>query len=79
VIEHLIPQARAGGHELDRDYCRRLELDLEPGDLVNLVGAYWLEELRRALIDPDKDPDEPERPGWRSANVETLSALVGSM
>jgi len=76
VIEHLLPQAGAGGHDLDRDYCRRLALDLSPSDLECLVGAYWLEEVRHALVDPDRDPAEPTRPEWRRGNVEALSVLA---
>jgi hypothetical protein len=76
VTEHLLPQAAAGGDDLDLEYCRRLELDLGASDLESLVGAYWLEELRRALVDPDRDPAEPRRSEWRNANIEALSALA---
>jgi len=76
VTEHLLPQAATGGHDLDRAYCRRLGLDLDARDLENLLGAYWLEELRHALIDPDRDPVEPTRSEWRRANIETLTALA---
>ena len=76
VTEQLLPQAGRGGHDLDRAYCRRLGLDLDSRDLENLLGAYWLEEVRHALIDPDRDPVEPTRPEWRRANVETLGAFA---
>ena len=76
VTENLLPQTKAGGHDLDLEYCRRLGLDLGPRHLESLVGAYWLEELRRAFVDPDRDPVEPTRPEWRRANVEALTALA---
>jgi hypothetical protein len=76
LIERLLPEVSAGGHELDRAYLRRLGLDLDSGDLERLVGAYWLEEVRHTLIDPDRDPVEPTRPEWRRANLEMLTVLA---
>lgn len=76
VSEHLLPQLRAGGHELDLAYCRRLGLELGPHELVSLGGAYWLEELRHGLVDPDRDPGLPAQLQWRRSNVETLSLLA---
>lgn len=75
VLADLLPEARAGGHELDRAYCRRLGLKLSSRDLETLVGAYWLEELRRDLVDPDRDPDKPQRSDWRAAHLRVLDVL----
>jgi hypothetical protein len=76
VSQYLLPQLRAGGHELDLAYCRRLGLELGPHELVSLGGAYWLEELRHGLLDPDRDPGLPTQPQWRRSNVETLNLLA---
>jgi aminoglycoside phosphotransferase (APT) family kinase protein len=75
VLDHLVPQARAGGHELDRAYCRQLGLKLSRRDLEALVGAYWLEELRRDLTDPDRDPQKPNGAEWRAAHLRVLDDL----
>jgi Phosphotransferase enzyme family len=75
VSGYLLPELRAGGHELDRAYCRRLGLEFGPPELVSLGGAYWLEELRHALLDPDRDPGPPAQSEWRRGNEETLNLL----
>jgi len=43
---------------------------------VSLGGAYWLEELRHALLDPDRDPGPPAQSEWRRGNEETLNLLA---
>ena len=76
VSRHLLPQLRAGGHQLDLAYCRRLGLELGPHELVSLGGAYWLDELKHALLDPDRDPGLPAQSEWRRASEETLNLLA---
>jgi aminoglycoside phosphotransferase (APT) family kinase protein len=75
IAEHLLPEARAGGHPLDRTYCRRLGLDLGARELEALVASYWLAEVRHDLLDPDRDPADVRSPEWRSAQMRVLNAL----
>lgn len=75
IAEHILPEARAGGHPLDRSYCDRLGLDLGPRELEALVASYWLAEVRHDLLDPDRDPADACSPEWRSAQMRVLDAL----
>jgi hypothetical protein len=43
---------------------------------VSLGGAYWLDELKHALLDPDRDPGLPAQSEWRRASEETLNLLA---
>jgi aminoglycoside phosphotransferase (APT) family kinase protein len=72
VGDELLPLARAGGDELLHAYCRRIGVELAPGQLVSLVAAYWLNAVARELLDPDRDPDHATEPYWREANVENV-------
>ena len=72
LVDDLLPVAQAGGDELLRRACRRIGLELTPGELVNLVGAYWLNSIAREVADPDRDPDRPTDPHWRKVNVEDV-------
>lgn len=76
VVDDLLPQARRGGSELVRIYCRQAGLDLGPEELQALVVAYWLQEIGRDLVDPDRDPDKTEEPGWVAMNVDSVLRAV---
>ena len=72
VADDLLAQARRGGSELARRYCRQAGLDVSPEELQALVAAYWLQEIARDLFDPDRDPDKIEEPGWVGENVDSV-------
>jgi hypothetical protein len=77
VVDDLLPLAQAGGDELLRRACRRIGIELTPRELVNLVGAYWLNAVAHEVADPDRDPDRPTDRRWRQVNVEhVVRALV---
>jgi aminoglycoside phosphotransferase (APT) family kinase protein len=76
VLEELLPGARAGGDELDREYCARVGVDAVPRVLEALVGAYWLSELAHDVADADRDPSKPLQPEWREANLAVLASLA---
>jgi hypothetical protein len=69
-VDDLLPLARAGGDEFLRRACRRIGIELRPDELVDLVGAYWLNAVAREVVDPDRDPDHPTDPHWLKVNVE---------
>jgi hypothetical protein len=70
LVDDLLPLARAGGDEFLRTACRRIGIELGPEELVDLVGAYWLNAVARELVDPDRDPDRATDPHWLKVNVE---------
>ncbi len=78
VLEELLPRARAGGDELDRDYCARVGVRPEPHVLEALLGAYWLSELAHDVADADRDPAKPLQLEWREANLAVLAALAAN-
>jgi aminoglycoside phosphotransferase (APT) family kinase protein len=69
LVEHLLPWARAGGDEVARDYCRRIGLEITPGRLEALAGAYWITRTAREL---ELYADRVERPLWMRHNVEAV-------
>ena len=64
--DYLLPWARAGGDDLSRDYCRRLDLDVGAAELEALAIAYWLDRAAREL---ETYADRVRRPAWLRANV----------
>jgi aminoglycoside phosphotransferase (APT) family kinase protein len=70
IVEDLIGLMQVGGDEPIRDYCRRIGLEPEPALLVDLLMAYWLQELAHELLDPDRDPHKSAQERWREVNVE---------
>lgn len=70
IVDDLLPLARAGGDEFVRRACRRIGIELGPEELVDLVGAYWLNAVARELVDPDRDVDHAADPHWLKVNVE---------
>lgn len=72
--EYLLPWARAGGDELSREYCRRIDLELTRTRLEALTAAYWLDLVADDLR---TYADRPLRPGWMEKNVHlVVRALV---
>jgi aminoglycoside phosphotransferase (APT) family kinase protein len=66
LVEHLLPELRAGGDEFVRLYCRRIGIDPLPDTLEALALAYWLTRTAREL---ETYADRPQRPLWIRDNV----------
>ena len=73
VVRRLIPWARAGGDELTRGFCRRLEIEPTADLLEALVVAYWLERLGYQL---SMYADRTGRRVWLERNVDEVLRAV---
>jgi aminoglycoside phosphotransferase (APT) family kinase protein len=69
VLDRLVPNARAGGDETVRRYCRGVGLDPDPELLEALVLAYWLEYAAYQLR---AHPDRHDQPEWIERNLELV-------
>lgn len=78
LVDDLLDEMHAGGSEVVRDYCRRVELDTRNDILVDLLKAYWLQALAHDFLDPDRDPHQSASANWRDANVERVVAAFCS-
>ncbi len=65
LLDSQLVAARAGGDELTRDYCRRIELDPDPAILEALVLAFWID---RTALELELRPDTMTR-HWVQENI----------
>ncbi|MGZ4314570.1 MAG: aminoglycoside phosphotransferase family protein [Gaiellaceae bacterium] len=75
VVHRLLPQARAGGDALVREYCARVGLKVTPELLVDLVLAYWLDRLAFEL---GAYADRRQRHRWVANNVDLVLDAVNA-
>ena len=76
ILRYLLPMARAGGDELVRAYCQRVQLEPDPDRLEDLAIAYWLDRVAQEL---GTFADRAGRPAWLRENVGVvLEPLVAS-
>ena len=67
---------RAGGDDLTRAFCNRINLELREGLLADLTVAWWLD---RHASQVTTYSDRLKRPAWLRENVERpLRALLGT-
>jgi CelD/BcsL family acetyltransferase involved in cellulose biosynthesis len=73
ILEDLADEFRSGGCGLVREYARRIDLDLRPALLLDLLKAYWLAAIAREVTDPDRDPGQALSARWRELNVDRVA------